>query len=171
MKQNLLSELNELSDDHPNSHNASQLMSLPYLSAVCNETLRIHSVVMLTFARQVNEPLQLGNYQFVPGDLVMGSIYSLHRRADLYPQPERFRPERFLEKQFSPYEFMPFGSGVRRCMGSALALSEMKIVLATVLRQVELSLVSNYPIKQVRRGVASGPKSPILIKVIKRKRD
>lgn len=164
VKQNSLTELNEL----PDEHDASQLMPLPYLSAVCNETLRIHSVVMLTFARQVNKPLQLGGYQFVPGDLVMGSTYSLHRREDLYPQPERFRPERFLERPFSPYEFMPFGGGVRRCMGSALAQCEMKIVLATILRQVDLSLVSNRPIKQVRRGIASGPKSPVRATVMKK---
>jgi len=165
VKQNILAELNEM----PEEHEASELMSLPYLSAACSETLRIHSVVMLTFARQVNEPLQLGGYQFKPGDLVMGSVYSLHRREDLYPQPDRFRPERFLEKQFSPYEFMPFGGGVRRCMGSALAQCEMKIVLATVLRQVDLSLVSNRPVKQARRGIASGPKSPIYVIVMKKR--
>ncbi|MFK8185502.1 MAG: cytochrome P450 [Phormidesmis sp.] len=164
VKHNVLTELNAL----PEEHDASQLMSLPYLSAVCNETLRIHSVVMLTFARRVNEPLQLGGYQFKPGDLVMGSTYSLHRREDLYPQPDRFRPKRFIERKFSPYEFMPFGGGVRRCMGSALAQSEMKIVLATVLRQVDLSLVNHHPIKQIRRGIASGPKSPIRVTVMKK---
>lgn len=164
VKQNLLSALSHL----PGAGSAEQMLSLPYLSAVCNETLRINPIVMLTFARKVEVPLRVGGYQFSPGDLVMGSIYSLHRREDLYPQPHRFRPERFLERQFSPYEFMPFGGGARRCIGSALAQCEMKVVLATILRQVDLSLISNCPIKQARRGIISGPKSPVRVQ-LKRK--
>jgi len=159
---------NELNSDELKSDDVSKLFSLPYLTAVCNETLRINPVVMLTFGRKVEAPLNIGGYQYSPGDLVMGSIYSLHRREDLYRQPHRFRPERFLERQFSPYEFVPFGGGVRRCMGSVLAQCEMKVVLATILRQVDLSLVSNHPMKPVRRGIASGPKSPVRFKVMKK---
>ncbi|MEL7223622.1 MAG: cytochrome P450 [Cyanobacteria bacterium J06576_12] len=164
VKQNLLTALNDSAD----AEDVNKLLSLPYLTAVCNETLRINPVAMLTFARRVEAPLNIGGYQFSPGDLVMGSIYSLHRREDLYPQPHRFRPERFLERTFSPYEFMPFGGGMRRCMGSALAQCEMKIVLATILRQVDLSLVGNHPIKPARRGIVSGPKSPVRVKVMKK---
>lgn len=131
--------------------------------AVCNETLRIHPVAMLTFPRQVEVPLEIGSYAFSPGDLVVGCIYSLHQREELYPQPQVFRPERFLERQFSPYEFMPFGGGVRRCIGTALAQCEMKIVLGTILSKTEVSLTSDRPVQPARRGPTLGQKTPVEI--------
>lgn len=57
----------------------------------------------------------------------------MNKREDLYPEPLSFRPKRFLGRTFSPFEFAPFGGSVRRCIGAAFALYEMKIVLATVL--------------------------------------
>ncbi len=109
----------------------AELLALPYLGAVCQEALRIHPVAMLTFPRRVEAPVECGGHQLSPGDLVLGCIHQLHQREDLYPNPDEFRPERFLERSFSPYEYMPFGAGVRRCVGTALAQHELKIVLGT----------------------------------------
>lgn len=160
VKKTLLAELDAVSD--PND--ASQFLTLPYLSAVCNETLRIHPVAMLTFPRRVEMPMELCGCQLEPGMLIMGCIYLIHQREDLYPQPQQFRPERFLERQFSPYEFMPFGGGVRRCIGAALAQYEMKIVLGTLLTQLELALMNQQPVKPGRRGVTLGQAEPIHIR-------
>ena len=162
VKEKLLAELDTVSDPE----DSAQLLKLPYLSAVCNETLRIHPVAMLTFPRQVKEPMELCGYRLEPGMLLMGCIYLLHRREDLYPEPEQFRPERFLERQFSPYEFMPFGGGVRRCVGAALAEYEMKIVLGTIMKQLDLALVNERPVKPARRGVTLGQSKPIWVKKV-----
>ncbi|MGH8510138.1 MAG: cytochrome P450 [Gammaproteobacteria bacterium] len=62
----------------------------------------------------------------------------MHRRPDIYPEPEQFRPERFLGKNVDPNEWTPFGRGVRRCLGMAFAHLEMKAVLATVLSRARL---------------------------------
>ena len=109
------------------------MVQLPYLTAVSQEALRIHPVAMLTFPRRVEEPVHCGGFLLSPGDIVMGSIYLLHQREDLYPNPRQFRPERFIDRQFTPYEFMPFGAGVRRCIGASLAQYELRIVLGTLL--------------------------------------
>lgn len=159
VKQKLLAELDTVTD----STNPAELLQLPYLTAVCNETLRIHPVAMLTFPRRLEVPLELCGYQLQPGMLLMGNIYLIHQREDLYPQPQQFRPERFLERQFSPYEFMPFGGGVRRCIGAALAQYEMKIVLGTILTQLDLVLRNPQPIQPGRRGVTLGPRSPVKV--------
>ncbi|MGD1899731.1 MAG: cytochrome P450 [Phormidesmis sp.] len=164
VKQKLLSELEAFSE----SVDAGKLLKLPYLTAVCNETLRIHPVAMLTFPRRVEVPLELSGYQFSPGDLLVGCIYLLHQREDLYAQPQQFRPERFLERQFSPYEFMPFGGGVRRCIGTALAQCEMKIVLGTILSNMQLSLTSACPVEPARRGVTLGQNAPVRVKTIEK---
>ncbi|MGF1603801.1 MAG: cytochrome P450 [Thermosynechococcaceae cyanobacterium] len=163
VKEKLLAELETVSDPS----DSSQFLQLPYLSAVCNETLRIHPVAMLTFPRRVEEPMELCGHQFEPGALLMGCIYLLHQREDLYPEPETFKPERFLERQFTPYEFMPFGGGVRRCVGAALAQYELKIALATILTQVDLNLVNQNPVKPGRRGVTLGPTTAVQVEKLR----
>ena len=153
VREKLLQELATLSD----APDPLDIFRLPYLTALCNETLRIHPVAMLTFARVVQEPIALLGHHLDVGNMVVGCIYLVHQRDDLYPNPKQFRPERFLDRQFTPYEFMPFGGGARRCIGEALAMFEMKLVLATILSRYELSLASTQPEYPRRRGVTLAP--------------
>lgn len=165
VREKLLHELDSLG----HAPELTNVIRLPYLSAVCNEILRINPVAMLTFPRVVQEPVKLMTYELNPGTVVMGCIYLLHRRADLYPQPEQFKPERFLERQFSPYEFMPFGGGVRRCVGDALAPFEMKLVLATILSNYELTRADQQLERSRRRGVTLAPAKGVRMRLVKAK--
>ena len=137
------------------------IAKLPYLDAVCKETLRIYPVAMLTFPRTVIEPTELIGYQLDKGTVVIGCIYLLHQREDIYPQPKQFKPERFLEREFDTYEFFPFGGGKRRCIGEALAMLELKLVLATAVREYNLQLRSNKSEIPARRGVTLAPKKGV----------
>ncbi|MBE9043106.1 cytochrome P450 [Pleurocapsales cyanobacterium LEGE 10410] len=141
--------------------NPMDVAKLPYLDAVCKETLRITPVAMLTFPRMVVESTELMGYQLEVGQLLMGCIYLLHQREDVYPEHHKFQPERFLEREFSAYEFFPFGGGKRRCIGEALAKLEMKLVLATIISQYELELTSDRPEVPARRGVTLAPKTGV----------
>ncbi len=157
----LRSELDTVADNA----DLSEISRLPYLNAVCQETLRIYPVALITFPRIVKSPLQLMGYQFDPGTMLAGCIYLTHHREDLYPESQRFKPERFLERQFSQYEYLPFGGGNRRCIGMAFAQFEMKLVIATVLSRFEMAIAqrSRYPnadkrpVRPVRRGVTLAP--------------
>ena len=91
----------------------------------------------------------------------MGSIDSIRHDEDLYPEANKFRSERFLERRFSAYEFIPFGGGTRRCIGMALAQFEMKLILAKILLDLDLNLVTSGEVKAKRRGVVTGPNRPI----------
>ncbi len=153
VREKLLLELDSL-DENPDS---MTIFKLPYLTAVCNETLRIRPVTMLTFPRVVQESTQLLGHSLEPGAVLVGCMFLTHQREDLYPEPKQFKPERFLERQFSPYEFMPFGGGVRRCLGEALAMFEMKLVLATILSRYQLALAEDKPETLRRRGVTLAP--------------
>ncbi|MEH2162273.1 MAG: cytochrome P450 [Nostoc sp.] len=157
VRQKLLQELDSLGDNP----DPSAVLKLPYLNAVCSETLRICPVAILTFPRVVKTPISLGGYELEPGTVLLGSIYLTHHREDIYPEPKQFKPERFLERQFSPYEFLPFGGGARRCIGLAFAQLEMKLALAKILSSVELELVDNGEIRPKRRGLVTGPDRPI----------
>ncbi|MBE9049005.1 cytochrome P450 [Nostocales cyanobacterium LEGE 11386] len=165
VREKLLQELDTLGD----LSDPMSIFRLPYLTAVCNETLRIHPVAMLTFPRVVQEPVELLGHALAPGTALAGCMYLTHQREDLYPEPKQFKPERFLARQFSPYEFMPFGGGVRRCLGEALAVFEMKLVLATIMSRYELALADDQPEVPRRRGVTLAPARGVKM-VIKQRR-
>ncbi|NJL53252.1 MAG: cytochrome P450 [Hydrococcus sp. SU_1_0] len=131
--------------------------NLSYLNAVIAETLRIYPIAIGTFGRFSTQPISVMGHDFQPNTWLMISIYALHHREDLYPDANQFKPERFLEKSYSPYEYIPFGGGNRRCIGSALALLEMKLVTVTILQHFQLKLLNQRQIFPVRRGLTLAP--------------
>jgi unspecific monooxygenase len=153
VREQLLGELDRLG----NSPDPMAIARLPYLSAVCSETLRIYPIIPITFIRVTNSPVQIMGHHFDADTQLAPCIYLTHHREDLYPEPNQFKPERFIERQFSPYEYLPFGGGNRRCIGFALAQLEMKLVLATVLSRYQLALVDSKPVKPIRRGLTIAP--------------
>lgn len=153
VRRKLLAEIEEL-EANPDP---MAIARLPYLSAVCQETLRLYPIAFSAFPRVVKQPLEIVGYALEPGTLIMPSIYLAHHRTAVYPEPKQFRPERFLERQFSPYEYLPFGGGDRRCIGSAFALFEMKLVLFDLVSNLELAIVNTKPIRPVRRGLTVAP--------------
>jgi unspecific monooxygenase len=112
--------------------------------------------------------MRIGETDLPAGVVAAPCIYLAHRRPDRWPEPERFRPERFLERKPTPYEFLPFGGGVRRCLGMAFALVEMKIVLAEVLSRVELHAAPGYQVRVVRRSVTLAPSQGMPVVVERR---
>jgi len=153
VKERLLAELDEVGE----AASPVEIAQLPYLSALCNETLRRSPVAMFTFPRVAREPVEILGREFSAGTLFLGCIFLTHQRAEIYSDPSAFRPERFLERKFSPYEFVPFGGGARRCVGAALAQYEMKLAIATLLRSYSFKLASDKPEIAKRRGVTLAP--------------
>src|SRR2546422_1792028 len=80
----------------------------------------------------------------------------------------RLDPTRFIGRRPSPYEFLPFGGGTRRCLGMAFALYEMKVVLAEVLRRVDLVRAPGYRMRTVRRAITFAPSEGMPVVVEKR---
>jgi cytochrome P450 len=106
-----------------------------YADAVAKETLRLRPVIPMV-VRQLQEPMEIGGRLLPAGVSVGPSIYLMHRRPDVYPEPARFRPERFLEQPAGTYTWIPFGGGVRRCLGASFALFEMRVVLSTLVTRL-----------------------------------
>ena len=106
-----------------------------YLDAVIKETLRLRPVVPAV-VRRLQAPMRFGPWALPAGVHIAPSIYLMHRRPDIYPEPLAFRPERFLTDPPGTYEWIPFGGGVRRCLGASFAMFEMKVVLDAVLGTV-----------------------------------
>jgi len=153
VREKLLHELDSLGEN-PNLMDIAQL---PYLTAVCQETLRMYPVLPAIFTRITKSPVEIAGHQFDAQTSLLLSIYLVHYQEDLYPEPKHFKPERFIERQYLPSEYFPFGGGNRRCLGSALAELEIKLVLATVLSKYQLALADNKPVKLQRRGFTLAP--------------
>lgn len=147
----LLAEL-----DRVDLNNAIAVSRLPYLNAVCQETLRYYPTTVFTFSRILKHPFKVMGYQLEPGTILSPCPYLTHHREDIYAKPKYFRPERFLERQFSPYEYYPFGGSNRRCIGMAFAQYEMKLVLAEVLSSYRLQPCDRL-VQPVLYGVAISP--------------
>lgn len=150
-----------------NSPDPMEINRLPYLTAVCQEALRLYPTQTVTFPHRVQTPVTVQGYDLPVGTIVRANIYLTHRREDLYPQAKRFKPERFLNRQYTNYEFLPFGGGPRRCPGEVLSLFEMKLVLATMLRNYKLELVNKRPEYPSRRGVTFQPGSGLPLRITK----
>jgi cytochrome P450 family 110 len=164
VKEKLLAELNTWSENPDLSLTAR----LPYLNAVCAETLRLYPVAVIVSPRVVKERFNALDYSFGAGTMLAPCIYLTHQRKDLYPEPRQFRPERFLERQFAPSEYLPFGGGSRRCIGAAFALMEMKLVLVTLLTQFQFANMDKQPVQPTRRGVTMAPAGGVQVRINKR---
>jgi len=162
VKTKLLEELDSL---EPGA-DPMTIAKLPYLTAVCQETLRRSPVAMLTFPRISTEPVELCGYYFPADTIFMGCMYLTLQREDLYPNPQEFRPERFLERKYTPFEFIPFGNGARRCVGEALALYEMKLAIATILTHYRLEFAGSQPEVAQRRGVTLAPARGVQMRLL-----
>ncbi|MBD2095321.1 cytochrome P450 [Trichocoleus sp. FACHB-591] len=157
VREKLLHELDSMGD----RSSPMELAQLPYLNAICQEALRMYPVLPVIFPRVAKSPVQIAGQEFAPETTFIPSIYLVHYREELYPNAQQFQPERFLERQYSPSEYLPFGGGSRRCLGYALAQLEMKLVLATVLSQYQLTLADNEPVKLQRRGFTLAPRGGV----------
>jgi len=135
---------------------AESLVASSYLDAVIKESLRLRPIVP-DVVRRLKRPMQIGNYEIPEGVFLAPCIYLAHRRAESWPEPERFLPERFLGARIDPYTWFPFGGGIRRCLGMAFALYEMKVVLGVLLRGARLSLATRDPLRVERRSVTLAP--------------
>ena len=135
-----------------------------YLDAVVKETLRLRPVIdsaerTLTVSREV------AGWALPAGIKVYPGIALVHLREDLYPRPREFRPERFANEGAESYSWLPFGGGIRRCIGAALAQAEMAEVLRVALSAVELRPLSVEPDPVVLRGITLAPKHGVEVEV------
>jgi cytochrome P450 family 135 len=126
-----------------------------YADAVVKETLRLRPVLPVV-ARLLTRDAEIGGRRLPKGTMVMPCIILLHRREDVYPDPEAFRPERFLERPPGTYTWIPFGGGVRRCLGASFAQFEMQVVLQTIVARARLEAAGR-PERVARRGITLVP--------------
>jgi cytochrome P450 len=138
-----------------------------YLDAVVKETLRLRPVLDAA-ERTLTRPRTVAGWELPAGVKVYPAIALVHLREDLYERAHEFRPERFVEEGAESYSWLPFGGGIRRCIGAALAHAEMAEVLRIAIPSVELRPLAERPDPVVLRGITLAPKHGVRVAVTRR---
>ncbi len=114
--------------------------------------------VIPMIGRRVTVPWQLGDYGVEP-DTAGGDEHPPPPppRGPL-PRPLRL-PPRALARSRKPgtYEWIPFGGGIRRCLGAALAMAEQRVVLTAMARRLDLEADDPAPERALHRNVTMIP--------------
>ena len=127
-----------------------------YGEATIHETMRSRPVIPI-IGRNVTVPWRLGEYGVPAESSILISILLLHHREDVYPEPYEFRPERFVGHKPGTYTWIPFGGGIRRCLGAALAMAEQRVVLEAIARRTDLEAPDARPERARHRNVTMIP--------------
>jgi cytochrome P450 family 135 len=136
-----------------------------YLDAVVTESLRLRPVIDAA-ERTLTKPRTIGGWDLPAGIRVYPAIAVVHLREDLYPRPHEFRPQRFIDEEAASYTWLPFGGGIRRCIGAALAQAEMAEVIRTVVSRIDVEPTRPDPEPVVMRGITLVPRhgTPVLVR-------
>ena len=116
--------------------------------------------------RTLTVPRTVAGWELPQGVKVYPGIALVHLRDDLYPRAREFRPERFIDDGAESYSWLPFGGGIRRCIGAALAQAEMAEVLRVAVPAVQLRTVRDRPDPVVLRGITLAPKHGVEVEVV-----
>jgi len=154
-----------LRDEIAGASDPGAVAALPYLDAVIKETLRLRPIVP-DVVRRIERPMRFAGFDLPAGVHLAPCIHLAHRRPEVSPEPARFLPERFLSLRPDPYTWLPFGGGIRRCLGMAFALYEMKIVAGVLLARLRLRLDRPGTVRVVRRSVTLAPHAGTRVRVL-----
>jgi cytochrome P450 len=151
------------------------LKHLPFTLAVLKEAMRLYPPAFVIGRRSLRDVVLAGGadgrrFQVKKHTNVLVNVLGIHRRADAFPEPERFDPTRFLgdrEKELPRCAYMPFGAGSRVCIGNHFALMEGHLLLATILRSARLDLVPGTPDITTEPLVTLRPKGGVPVRVSK----
>lgn len=138
-RQRMLEEIAFVAGDAP--LNAEHLDGLVFTKQVLQETMRLYpgaTAIVRTAARGI----ELKGRKIKKGTMVVLATHAFHRRPDFWPDPNAFDPDRFAADRQNPgrprLAYMPFSAGPRVCMGAAFAMTELTLVLATLVRAIRL---------------------------------
>jgi cytochrome P450 len=125
------------------------LPRLNYLSAVIDESLRLHPPIWI-IERRARKIDELGGFAIPAKSLVVVSPYSLHRHPEFWCEPEKFDPLRFAGRSGEGRPagaYLPFGAGPHQCIGSHFALLEARLVVATMMQRFRFRLVPGHVVE------------------------
>ena len=118
------------------------------MEMVIDETLRMYPPAART-DRVASNDYEYEGIKIKKGQVLTVAIYAIHHDPTIYPNPEQFDPNRFSEankKSRESVTFLPFGAGPRNCIGMRFAVTEMKLLLASILSKYRFVTCDKTPV-------------------------
>ncbi|GAA5798604.1 cytochrome P450 [Helicostylum pulchrum] len=125
-----------------------QIKNLTYLNAVLYESMRIHTAAGSALPRITSGPTKLAHLNLEKDTVVMTTLYHIHTDKRYWPNPYEFKPERWIPEEQDNFEvndldaFFGFSAGSRNCIGKNFAMQEMRLCLASLLKNFEISPIA-----------------------------
>jgi cytochrome P450 len=120
---------------------------------VFREALRLYPPVGF-FARECAEKTKMRDKKMPKGSVVVVAPWLIHRHREYWDNPDGFDPYRFSRdkgKVSMRDIFLPFGMGPRVCIGTAFAMQEAGLILATLLKTYRVDPVDGFVPEPVGR--------------------
>jgi len=166
VQQRVRQEVNRVAGSSPIG--AEHLDGLRYTAQVLNETMRLYPAGH-TVVRRSREDMALGGEAIPAGQIVAVSVWAVHHNPELWPDPYCFEPDRFAAggrdddagpEKAARYAHLPFGGGPRSCIGQYLAMAEMVVAVATIIRAFSLESLIDTPALDVGVSLLPGGTLP-----------
>jgi cytochrome P450 len=150
---------------------AADVPQLHYIEAVVKESLRLYPPAIGVFLRQPTTDVTIGGYRVPRGSLVSLSSYVTQRDSRWFERADQFEPERFLSPQcdeLPTYAYFPFGAGPRVCIGQSFAMTEMVLVVATILRRLNVQLAPGQGLAELQVHASLRPRGGVRLRWTRR---
>ncbi|MGI8806856.1 MAG: cytochrome P450 [Acidimicrobiales bacterium] len=168
VQQRVRDEVDQLAQRRPLE--AADVDKLSYTAHVIEETMRLYPAGH-TLVRRSTDDNVLAGHSVPPKRIVAVSVWAIHHNPAVWPDPYRFDPDRFERRkaaadgdreggQASRYAHLPFGGGPRSCIGQYLAMAEMVVAVATVVRAFVLEATLEEPPLDVGVSLLPGGRLP-----------
>jgi cytochrome P450 len=116
--------------------------------AVIDEAIRLYPPIA-AISRVAMGPDELAGERVRRGTLIVIAPYVLHRHKRYWRDPDVFDPNRFLgqaKNEIDRFAYIPFGAGIRTCIGSAFALQEATLILASVAKNFNFEVAAGHDV-------------------------
>jgi cytochrome P450 len=130
------------------------LENLPYTRMVIEEAMRLYPPAPTLTGRVALGDDDICGVPVAKGNEIAIMPWVLHRHRTLWNDPDRFDPERFSAANSAGrprFAYLPFGGGPRICIGAALAMMEVSLLVATMAQRYRLKLAPQQDIVLVHR--------------------
>ncbi|XP_044510842.1 cytochrome P450 81Q32-like isoform X2 [Mangifera indica] len=150
---------NQIGSDH--FVDESNLVKLPYLRCIINETLRLYPAGPLLVPHQSSEECKVGGYRIPRGTMLLVNLWAIQRDPTIWEDSTKFRPERFegFEGVRDGFKFMPFGVGRRSCPGEGLALRMVGLALGSLIQCFDWERPNKDMVDMTERSALTLPKA------------
>jgi cytochrome P450 len=149
---------------------AADAARLPFVDAIVREAMRLYPPAWIV-GREAVRDVTIGGVTIPAGGQILASQWVVHRDARWFPEPTAFRPGRWLDGSTASiprFAYFPFGGGPRICIGNHFAMLEAILILATLIRRIDVDLVPESRL-ELSPAVTLRPASPVYLAVTARR--